>query len=90
MPRRATWSEAAAVVATLAVSTAVCEWNMLRDGLPVSLDSGAQYWPWYTFLGQSLRGGRNPVWNPSMFGGAPFAARAPWRSERSKAGPYGR
>src|ERR1700694_3822224 len=65
------WQVTAGSLATLA---AVLTWNLLRDGLPLSLDSSSQYWPWYVYLGQSLRGGRIPAWNPSTFGGTPFAA----------------
>ena len=68
------WREAGFEAGSLAALSAVLTWNLLRDGLPLSLDSSSQYWPWYTYLGQSLRNGRIPAWNPSTFGGAPFAA----------------
>ena len=62
------------VTAALVALTALVEWNLLRDGLPLSLDSSSQYWPWYVHLGEQLRVGQLPAWNPSAFGGAPFAA----------------
>jgi hypothetical protein len=64
------WLEAGGLAALSAGLT----WNLLRDRLPLSLDSSSQYWPWYAYLGQSLRIGRIPAWNMSAFGGAPFAA----------------
>jgi hypothetical protein len=60
-------------IALVAIA-ALVEWNVLRDGLPLSLDSSSQYWPWYAYLGDQLRTGHVPAWNPSAFGGAPFAA----------------
>jgi hypothetical protein len=31
-------------------------------------------WPTYSYAAQSLRAGRVPLWNPSLYSGAPFAA----------------
>jgi len=47
---------------------------LVRDGMLISLDSSTQYIPWYAYLGESLRAGRVPGWNPANFGGTPFAA----------------
>jgi len=33
-----------------------------------------QFYPARKFLGESLRAGRTPLWNPSSFSGTPFAA----------------
>jgi hypothetical protein len=47
---------------------------LARDGMLISLDSSTQYIPWYAYLGEALRAGRVPGWNPASFGGTPFAA----------------
>lgn len=31
-------------------------------------------WPTYSYAAQSLRGGRIPLWNPTLYSGAPFVA----------------
>jgi hypothetical protein len=38
------------------------------------MDTATAFFPWYTFLGEQLRQGHLPVWNPHTFSGAPFAA----------------
>ena len=43
-------------------------------GVLVGQDSATQFYPWYGFLGEQLRQGRIPEWNPAQFSGAPFAA----------------
>src|SRR5207244_6807465 len=32
------------------------------------------FYPWYAYLGESLRSGHIPMWNPHQFAGTPFAA----------------
>ena len=44
----------------------------LSGGVPRG-DSYLQFIPWYTFLGEQLRAGNIPGWNPHQFSGAPFA-----------------
>ncbi|MBC7326526.1 YfhO family protein [bacterium] len=44
------------------------QWN------PLLWDSIAQFYPWRTFLGESLRNGILPLWNPYQFCGYPFYA----------------
>ncbi|MBA2754066.1 MAG: YfhO family protein [Chloroflexia bacterium] len=43
-------------------------------GVLLGQDSATQFYPWYGFLGEQLRQGRIPEWNPAQFSGAPFAA----------------
>src|SRR5260370_38797897 len=40
----------------------------------IGMDTATAFYPWYTFLGEQLRAGHIPVWNPHTFSGAPFAA----------------
>ncbi|MDQ6673891.1 MAG: hypothetical protein M3069_24635 [Chloroflexota bacterium] len=68
------WRGPSLHLGAMAGLSGVLTWNLLRDGITLSLDSSSQYWPWYVYLGQSVRGGRIPAWNPSTFGGMPFAA----------------
>src|SRR5689334_22747662 len=49
-------------------------WDLLRDGTVVGMDTGAAFYPWFSFLGERLRSGHLPLWNPYQFSGAPFAA----------------
>jgi hypothetical protein len=37
-------------------------------------DLASFLWPTYTYASQSLHAGRLPLWNPTLYGGAPFAA----------------
>src|SRR5438132_7376599 len=38
------------------------------------MDTATAFYPWYSFLGEQLRAGHVPVWNPHTFSGTPFAA----------------
>lgn len=50
-------------------------WDLLRPGaVTVGLDAVAFFYPMYAFLGERLRAGDLPGWNPYQFAGAPFAA----------------
>ncbi|MDQ3856213.1 MAG: hypothetical protein M3281_07460, partial [Chloroflexota bacterium] len=40
----------------------------------VGLDSSVFFYPMFSYLGQSLRAGDIPQWNPWLLSGAPFAA----------------
>lgn len=62
------------LLAALGVLTIVAQPHLIAPATLVSLDTATQYYPWYAFLGQSLRAGSIPGWNPSTFAGAPFAA----------------
>ncbi len=37
-------------------------------------DLASFLWPTYTYASQSLHAGRLPLWNPTLYSGAPFAA----------------
>src|SRR5712692_9067966 len=64
----------AGLLASLVVLTAVAQPHLLASDTLVGVDTATQYYPWYAFLGQSLRAGRIPGWNPATFSGTPFAA----------------
>jgi hypothetical protein len=51
----------------------VAVWDLISGGVVVSKDPITQYYPWYSHLGERLRSGDIPAWNPSQFSGAPFA-----------------
>jgi hypothetical protein len=38
------------------------------------MDTATAFYPWFAFLGEQLRAGHIPTWNPHQFSGAPFAA----------------
>ena len=61
-----------ALVAIFAL-TIVAGWSLVSGGVVVSKDPITQYYPWYSYLGESLRSLDIPAWNPSQFSGAPFA-----------------
>src|SRR5690606_37100503 len=48
--------------------------GLLYGGTLIGQDSATQFYPWYEYLGDRLRSGEIPGWNPHQFGGAPFAA----------------
>ena len=53
-----------------------CAVTIWAAGDPIRFTSGdwpTQYLPWYTFLGERLRAGDVPAWNPHQFAGTPFA-----------------
>jgi hypothetical protein len=54
--------------------TAIAQPHLLAADTLISLDTATQYYPWYAYLGESLRAGHLPGWNPAVFSGAPFAA----------------
>jgi hypothetical protein len=39
---------------------------------PLTSDAGLQFYPWFDFLGDSVRDGHLPEWNPYLLGGVPF------------------
>ncbi|HZY66580.1 MAG TPA: YfhO family protein [Rubrobacteraceae bacterium] len=61
-------------VTLLVVLTVFAEWSLLRGGTVVGTDAVTQYIPWYSFLGEQLRSGEVPGWNPYQLSGTPFAA----------------
>ncbi|MCA1729187.1 MAG: hypothetical protein LC751_07190, partial [Actinobacteria bacterium] len=54
--------------------TVVGEWDLLRNEITLGSDAATQYYPFYYFLGEVLRSGNIPAWNPYQFSGTPFAA----------------
>jgi hypothetical protein len=48
--------------------------DLVSGGIVVGKDTITQYYPWYSYLGERLRSGDIPAWNPHQFSGAPFAA----------------
>jgi hypothetical protein len=56
------------------VFTLVAVWGLVGNGIVVGKDTITQYYPWYSYLGERLRSGDIPAWNPYQFSGAPFAA----------------
>lgn len=61
-------------VCLLVFLTVYAEWGLLRGGTVVGTDAVTQYIPWYSFLGEQLRSGEIPGWNPYQLSGTPFAA----------------
>src|ERR671921_1140562 len=54
--------------------TALTDSDLFRTEVTLGSDAATQYYPWYYFLGESLRSGSIPGWNPYQFSGTPFAA----------------
>lgn len=63
-----------ALIAVSLLLTAAAQPHLFASETLVSLDTATQYYPWYAYLGQSLRAGYIPGWNPATFSGTPFAA----------------
>jgi len=63
-----------ALLIVLGIVTLIAQPHLLAADTLISLDSASQYFPWYAFLGSSLRAGHIPGWNPAAFSGTPFAA----------------
>jgi hypothetical protein len=70
---RRQYRDIAAVILLLAL-TLMVEWDLLRGETMIGMDTATGFYPWYSFLGERLRAGRLPWWNPHQFSGAPFAA----------------
>src|SRR3979490_596740 len=64
----------AGALAWLSVLTVLVQPYLFASETLVSVDTATQYYSWYAFLGESLRAGHIPGWNPASFSGAPFAA----------------
>ncbi len=47
---------------------------LVAGGILTGQDAATQFYPWYGYLGERLRAGHIPEWNPFQFAGAPFAA----------------
>lgn len=59
-----------AVLGLVAATVAVAA-PFLTGGVVLGLDAATQFIPWYTWLGEHLRVGDIPVWNPHVFAGTP-------------------
>ncbi len=71
--QRGSGSDAGGVLVVMAVAMAAA-WNLLRGKTMIGLDTAAHFYPVYAFLGERLRSGDIPGWNPHQFAGVPFAA----------------
>ncbi|HMM42654.1 MAG TPA: YfhO family protein [Thermomicrobiales bacterium] len=68
------WQTEGLALAVFAIVTAVAIGQVLFGGTLIGQDSATQFYPWYDYLGERLRAGQIPGWNPYQFSGAPFAA----------------
>ncbi|MDX6379326.1 MAG: hypothetical protein QOI57_350, partial [Rubrobacteraceae bacterium] len=73
-PALVRWRVDIVAVFALFALTVVGAWDLLHGGTTVGPDAALQFYPWYSFLGESLRSGEVPGWNPHQFSGTPFAA----------------
>ncbi|HEX8967263.1 MAG TPA: hypothetical protein VF937_05235, partial [Chloroflexota bacterium] len=62
-----------AILAVVALGVAG-EWDRLVGATWLGMDTATAFYPWYAFLGEQLRAGHIPTWNPHEFSGSPFAA----------------
>jgi hypothetical protein len=74
LPERRWWQPDSLAVVILVVITAFAAGQLFNDGTLIGQDSATQFYPWYDYLGERLRAGQIPGWNPYQFAGAPFAA----------------
>lgn len=58
---------------SLAALALVAVWPLVAGATVVGKDTATQYYTWYSYLGERLRSGDIPAWNPHQFAGAPFA-----------------
>src|SRR6185503_10357536 len=68
------WHRDAIGIGTVLAVTLVAAGDLLAGGTLVGQDAATQFYPWYGYLGEQLRHGELPGWNPFQFAGAPFAA----------------
>jgi hypothetical protein len=61
-------------VLLIAALTLAATWGLTVGGTAIGLDSAVFFYPMYSFLGDRLRAGDIPGWNPHQLAGAPFAA----------------
>jgi hypothetical protein len=52
----------------------VADWDRVTGPAWLGMDTATAFYPWFAFLGEQLRAGHIPTWNPHQFSGAPFAA----------------
>ena len=63
----------AAAGLVIAILTLIGGWDLVGGGVLTGMDTTTQFYPWYQYLGESLRSGDIPAWNPHQLSGAPFA-----------------
>lgn len=68
------WRADAAATFVILVFTIAGTWGLLSTETAVVGDAATYFYPWYSLLGEGLRSGDVPGWNPHQFSGAPFAA----------------
>src|SRR5947209_19707964 len=68
------WLLEAGAPVGLSAAIAVSQRDLLAGGAVLGMDTATAFYPWYSFLGQRLRAGAIPAWNPYQFSGTPFAA----------------
>jgi hypothetical protein len=68
------WAADAGALLAVGVGLAGVHGDLIDAGIAVGMDTATAFYPWYTFLGERLRAGVLPVWNPYQFSGMPFAA----------------
>jgi hypothetical protein len=66
------YADLAAVTLILAL-TLFSVRNLILGSTILGMDAATQFYPWYSYLGESLRSGRIPAWDPHQFSGVPFA-----------------
>lgn len=71
-PRLSLKADVAAVL-LLVLLTLATQWPLVTDGTVVGVDTATFFYPMYSFLGEQLRSGNIPGWNPWHMSGAPFA-----------------
>jgi hypothetical protein len=57
----------------IVILTLIAAWDLVSGGVLAGMDTTTQFYPWYQYLGESLRSGDIPAWSPHQFSGAPFA-----------------
>jgi membrane protein YfhO len=57
----------------IVILTLIAGRDLVGGGVLTGMDTTTQFYPWYQYLGESLRSGSIPAWNPHQFSGAPFA-----------------
>ncbi len=72
--RQHRWTTDGVALVPLLLLTALVAWNRVTfDGWLGRFDVATFFLPWYSFLGDRLRHGDVPGWNPHLFAGTPFA-----------------
>ncbi len=64
----------AVAVGAVCLLAVAAELPLLKDGTVIGMDTATGFHPWYAYLGEQLRTGHIPMWNPYQFAGTPFAA----------------